>query len=327
MAAIHESILELIGNTPLVEFKRLEEKLGLKARVVGKLELFNPAGSAKDRAALAMIEGAEREGELNPDSTIVEFTSGNTGIGLAAVAAAKGYPIQIAIQPGTGEERLEVVQAYGAKTFEPDFSGPDILSVLDQVDEYAAAIPDSWVVHQFYNKYNNGAHYRTTGPEIWRDTDGEVDIFVAGVGTGGTATGTGRFLKEQNPKVQVVAVQPHPDSVANPAEGKFVEEITGIHKFTEIDPHLVPGNVHPELYDKIVDVKTEEALETIQELAKLEGVLVGPSSGAALYEAIKLARLPENEGKLIVALLPDGGERYLSQNVYTPRESQSAVEL
>lgn len=327
MAGIHGSITELVGNTPLVEFKRLEEKLGLKARIVGKLEYFNPAGSSKDRIALSMIEGAEAEGKLKPGSTIVEFTSGNTGVGLAAVAAAKDYKLHIAVQPGTSAERLQLVKAYGAETFEPSFDGPDVLDVLDQVDKYAAEIPDAWVPEQFYNENNNGAHYRTTGPEIWRDTDGQVDIFIAGVGTGGTATGTGKFLKEQNPEVKVVAVEPHPDSVSIPPEGKFVEEITGIHKFTEVDPRIVPGNVHPDEYDEIAEIRFNEGLAVTQLLAKEEGVLVGPSSGAALYEGIRQARKPENEGKLIVVLLPDSGERYLSQDIFAPRAELGEVEL
>ena len=327
MAGIHASITELIGNTPLVEFNRLEEKLGLKARIVGKLEYFNPAGSSKDRIALSMIEGAERDGSIGAGSTIVEFTSGNTGIGLAAVAAAKGYPIHIAVQPGTSEERVKLVEVYGATTFEPDFGGPDILSVLDSVDEYAAAIPHSWVPAQFNNENNRGAHYRTTGPEIWRDTEGKVDIFIAGVGTGGTVTGTGEYLKEQNPAVKIVAVQPHPDSISNPAEGVFVEEITGVHKFTDVDARLVPGNVHPDEYDEIAEVKFEEGLTLTQLLAREEGVLVGPSSGAALFEAVRQARKPENEGKLVVALLPDSGERYLSQDIFRRRPSQDNVAL
>lgn len=327
MAGIHGSITELVGNTPLVEFKRLEEKLGLKARIVGKLEYFNPAGSSKDRIALSMIEGAEAEGKLKPGSTIVEFTSGNTGVGLAAVAAAKGYKLHIAVQPGTSAERLQLVKAYGAETFEPSFDGSDVLDVLDQVDKYAAEIPDAWVPEQFYNENNNGAHYRTTGPEIWRDTDGQVDIFIAGVGTGGTATGTGKFLKEQNPEVKVVAVEPHPDSVSIPPGGKFVEEITGIHKFTEVDPRIVPGNVHPDEYDEIAEIRFNEGLAVTQLLAKEEGVLVGPSSGAALYEGIRQARKPENEGKLIVVLLPDSGERYLSQDIFAPRAELGEVEL
>ncbi len=327
MAGIHGSITELVGNTPLVEFGRLEEKLGLKARIVGKLEYFNPAGSSKDRIALSMIEGAEKDGSLKPGSTVVEFTSGNTGVGLAAIAAAKGYPIHIAVQPGTSAERLQLVKAYGAETFEPRFDGPDILDVLSQVDDYAANIPGAWVPEQFNNQNNNGAHYRTTGPEVWRDTDGKVDVFIAGVGTGGTVTGTGKYLKEQNPQVKVVAVEPHPDSVSIPPEGKFVEEITGIHKFTEVDPRLVPGNVHPDEYDEIAKVRFDEGLAVTQLLAKEEGVLVGPSSGAALYEGIRQARKPENEGKLIVVLLPDSGERYLSQDIFAPRPELAEVEL
>ncbi len=327
MGAIHGSIVELVGNTPLVEFKRLEEKLGLKARIVGKLEYFNPAGSSKDRIALSMIEGAEQDGSLKPGSTVVEFTSGNTGVGLAAIAAAKGYPVHIAVQPGTSAERLQLVKAYGAETFETNFDVPDILDVLDQVDDYASSIPNSWVPKQFYNENNNGAHYRTTGPEVWRDTDGGVDVFIAGVGTGGTVTGTGKYLKEQNPQVKVVAVEPHPDSVSIPPEGKFVEEITGIHKFTEVDPRVVPGNVHPSEYDEIAKVRFSEGLAVTQLLAKTEGVLVGPSSGAALYEGIRQARKPENEGKLIVVLLPDSGERYLSQDIFAPRPELAEVEL
>lgn len=324
MANIKNSITELIGNTPLVEFHRLEKELGLKARIVGKLEYFNPAGSSKDRIALAMIEGAEEEGKLKEGSTIVEMTSGNTGIGLAAVAAAKGYHIKLAVQPTASRERVQLVEAYGAVTF-PMYLGEDIMESLDDVDREAAQTPNSYVPYQFSNENNAGVHKRTTGPEIFRDTDGEVDILVAGVGTGGTLSGSAEYLKSQKKDIKIVAVQPHVDSIATPE--KEVEEITGVHKFTEIEKRLVPDNVHPELFDEISDIRTEEALTALQKLALTEGVLVGYSGGAALYEAIRQARMPENEGKLIVAILPDNGERYLSQDIFQPRESQKNVVL
>lgn len=324
MANIKDSITELIGNTPMVEFHRLREKLGLEARIVGKLEYFNPGGSSKDRIALAMIEGAEREGKIKNGSVIVEFTSGNTGIGLAEVAAAKGYGCKIAVQPGTSEERVKLVQAYGAETFEP-YIGKDVMESLADVDRVAAETPGGWVPTQFHNLNNGGAHYATTGPEIYRDTDGKVDIYVAGVGTGGTASGTSEFLKKVKPEIYTVAVQPSPESVATPE--KSVEEMTGIHKFTEIDPSFVPGNVHIDAFDEIYDVQTEEALSALQELARTEGVLMGYSGGAALYAAIKLARRPENKDKLIVFIVPDNGERYLSQDIYSKRSSQDRVVL
>lgn len=324
MANIKNSITELIGNTPLVEFHRLEKELGLKARIVGKLEYFNPAGSSKDRIALAMIEGAEEEGKLKEGSTIVEMTSGNTGIGLAAVAAAKGYHIKLAVQPTASRERVQLVEAYGAVTF-PMYLGEDIMESLDDVDREAAQTPNSYVPYQFSNENNAGVHKRTTGPEIFRDTDGEVDILVAGVGTGGTLSGSAEYLKSQKKDIKIVAVQPHVDSIATPE--KEVEEITGVHKFTDIEKRLVPDNVHPEFFDEISDIRTEEALTALQKLALTEGVLVGYSGGAALYEAIRQARMPENEGKLIVAILPDNGERYLSQDIFQPRESQKNVVL
>lgn len=321
---IKNSITELIGNTPLVEFHRLEKELGLKARIVGKLEYFNPAGSSKDRIALAMIEGAEKEGKLKEGSTIVEMTSGNTGIGLAAVAAARGYQIKLAVQPTASRERVQLVEAYGAVTF-PMYEGADIMESLDDVDREAAEIPNSYVPYQFSNVNNAGVHKRTTGPEIYRDTDGEVAVLVAGVGTGGTLSGSAEYLKAQNKDIKIVAVQPHPDSIAAPE--KDVEEITGIHKFTDTEARLVPGNVHPELFDEISDIRTEEALTALQRLALTEGILVGYSSGAALFEAIRQARKPENEGKLIVAILPDNGERYLSQDIFREREAQKNVVL
>lgn len=324
MANIKNSIVELIGNTPMVEFHRLEKELGLKARIVGKLEYFNPGGSSKDRIALAMIEEAERTGKLKEGSTIVELTSGNTGIGLAEVAAAKGYGIKLAVQPTASKERIQIVEAYGAKTF-PMFMGEDILDSLDDVQREADETPNSYVPNQFSNERNAGIHRETTGPEIYRDTDGEIDILIAGVGTGGTLSGSAEYLKSKKPGVQVVAVQPHIDSVAKP--GYEVEEITGVHKFTEIEERLVPDNVHAEFFDEIADVKTEEALTALQKLAVTEGILVGYSGGAALYEAIRQARKPENEGKLIVVILADNGERYLSQDIFVPRESQKEVTL
>ncbi len=326
MTNIHDSIAELVGNTPLVEFHRLEEALGLKAHIVGKLEYFNPAGSSKDRIALSMIEGAEKSGELGPGGTIVEFTSGNTGIGLAAIGAAKGYNVKISVQPGTSEERIKLIEAYGGQTFEVSLEG-DVLDALDQVHKYAEDIPGAWIPEQFYNENNYLAHYRTTGPEIWRDTDGKVGVFVAGVGTGGTASGTAKYLKEKNPNVKVVAVEPHVDSISNPAEGKFVEEMAGIHKFDGVEERLVPGNVHRDDFDEIADIHTEEGLAALHLLARTEGIFVGPSSGGALYAAILEARKPENEGKIIVALFPDGGERYLSQNVQNIRPVETTVDF
>lgn len=249
---------------------------------------------------------------------------GIPGLPVAEVAAAKGYGCKIAVQPGTSEERVKLVQAYGAETFEP-YIGKDVMESLADVDRVAAETPGGWVPTQFHNLNNGGAHYATTGPEIYRDTDGKVDIYVAGVGTGGTASGTSEFLKKVKPEIYTVAVQPSPESVATPE--KSVEEMTGIHKFTEIDPSFVPGNVHIDAFDEIYDVQTEEALSALQELARTEGVLMGYSGGAALYAAIKLARRPENKDKLIVFIVPDNGERYLSQDIYSKRSSQDRVVL
>jgi cysteine synthase A len=329
MAKVYNSILELIGNTPLVEVHRLEEHLGLDAHVLVKLEYFNPAGSHKDRAALSMIEGAEARGELQPGGTIVDFTSGNTGIAYAAIAAAKGHKFLVGLQPGVSEERTKILEAYGSEFF--DIPIEALAEGLDAVNRLAVdkanERENAWAALQLDNPDNPAVHYRTTGPEIWDATDGGVDIFVAGTGTGGAIHGVGKYLKEQKPEVKIVALEPHPDSVSNPAEGKFVEEYQGIHQFNEVPPAARAGNVNFDVIDEIPLIKYEEGLEALQLLAAYEGIFVGPSSGAALAVAIKEARKPENKGKTIVAFLPDSGERYLSLDIHKRRPAQDNVQL
>jgi len=314
MSKIYNSITELVGNTPLVEFHRFNKNRNLEARVIGKLEYFNPAGSVKDRFALAAIEAAEEAGLLTPESTLVELTSGNTGIALASIAAAKGYPLKLIIQKQTSRERKQIVRAYGA---EYELTGEilDIMEVLERLQKIADETPSAFRPNQFDNEVNPGIHKKTTGPEIYRDTDGQIDILVAAVGTGGTVSGSGEYLKSQNPDIKVVAVQPEKDSVATP-ETPHIREITGVHRFTDVDPAIVPPNVHNNIIDEVISVSTADAVATVRALAREEGILVGESSGSALFAALQLAKHPENKGKLIVVILADNGERYLSSGLF-----------
>ncbi len=306
--AIHKSFLELVGNTPLLELSNLEKKLGLKAKVVAKLEYFNPAGSVKDRIAKAMIEDAEASGKLKPGAVIVEPTSGNTGIGLAAVAAAKGYRIILTMPETMSVERRNLLKAYGAELVLTEGS-KGMKGAIAKADEIAAETPGAFIPGQFVNPANPAAHKATTGPEIWRDSEGQVDIFVAGVGTGGTLTGVGEYLKGQKPSVKVVAVEP----ASSPVLSKGV---AGAHKIQGIGAGFVPEVLNTGVYDEIISVENEDAFALGRELGRTEGILVGISSGAALWAAIELAKRPENEGKTIVVLLPDTGDRYLSTPMF-----------
>lgn len=282
--------------------------------MIGKLEYFNPAGSVKDRFALAAIEAAEEAGLLTPESTLVELTSGNTGIALASIAAAKGYPLKLIIQKQTSKERKQLVRAYGA---EYELTGEilDIMEVMGRLQEIADETPNAFQPGQFDNEVNPGIHKKTTGPEIYRDTDGQIDILVAAVGTGGTVSGSGEYLKSQNPDIKVVAVQPEKDSIATP-ETPHIKEITGVHRFTDVDPAIVPPNVHKDIIDEVISVSTADAVATARALAREEGILVGESSGSALFAALQLAKRPENKSKLIVVVLADNGERYLSSGLF-----------
>lgn len=305
---VYTSASQLIGNTPLLELKGIEEKLGLKAKVLAKLEYFNPAGSVKDRAALYMINDAEERGVLKEGSVIIEPTSGNTGIGLASVAAARGYRAIIVMPDTMSVERRMLMTAYGAElVLSPGAEG--MKGAIALAEKLASEIEGSFIPGQFVNPANARAHYETTGPEIVRDTDGKVDIFVAGVGTGGTVTGTGKYLKEVNPEVQVVAVEPADSPVLS--EGK-----SGPHKLQGIGAGFVPDVLDTEVYDSVSTVTTDEAFEAARLMGSKEGVLVGISSGAALYAAIELAKKEENEGRNIVVLLPDTGDRYLSTDLF-----------
>ena len=306
--AIYKSFTELVGNTPLLELTNLEKKLGLKAKIVAKLEYFNPAGSVKDRIAKAMIEDAEASGKLKPGAVIVEPTSGNTGIGLAAVAAAKGYKIILTMPETMSVERRNLLKAYGAQLVLTE-GAKGMKGAIAKADEIAAATPGAFIPGQFVNPANPAAHKATTGPEIWKDTEGEVDIFVAGVGTGGTLTGVGEYLKERKPTVQVVAVEP----ASSPVLSKGV---AGAHKIQGIGAGFVPDVLNTKIYDEIIPVENEDAFALGRELGRTEGILVGISAGAALWAAIELAKRPENEGKTIVALLPDTGDRYLSTPMF-----------
>ena len=305
---VFNNITGLIGHTPLVEINRFTEKLGLKARILVKLELFNPAGSVKDRIALSMIEDAEKKGLLKPGSVIIEPTSGNTGIGLASIAASKGYRAVFTMPETMSAERRKLLQAYGAEIVLTE-GAKGMRGAIAKAEELARQTPGSFIPGQFVNPANPEAHVRTTGPEIWDDTDGKVDIFVAGVGTGGTVTGTGRYLKSKNPAVRVVAVEPAASPVLT--QGK-----AGPHAIQGIGAGFVPEVLDTKIYDEVIDVTNEDALATGQEIARKEGFLVGISSGAALFAAVELARRPENAGKLIVALLPDNGDRYLSTKLF-----------
>lgn len=308
MAKIYQTADQLIGNTPLLELVHLEKEEGLEARVLAKLEYFNPAGSVKDRIAKAMIEDAEARGVLKPGSVIVEPTSGNTGIGLASVAAAKGYRIIIVMPETMSVERRQLMKAYGAELVLSE-GAKGMKGAIAKAEELAKEIPNSFIPGQFVNPANPATHKATTGPEIWADTDGKVDIFVAGVGTGGTLTGIGSYLKEQNPNVHIVAVEP----AGSPVLSKGV---SGAHKIQGIGAGFVPDVLDTKIYDEIITVENEDAFATGRKIGHKEGVLVGISSGAAVWAAIQLAKRPENRGKTIVVLLPDTGDRYLSTPLF-----------
>lgn len=308
MAKIYKGASELIGNTPLMAVSNIKKELELQADVLVKLEYLNPAGSVKDRAAKAMIRDAEERGLLREGSVIIEPTSGNTGIGLASIAAAKGYRVILTMPETMSVERRNILKAYGAEIVLTE-GGKGMKGAIAKAEELAREIPDSFIAGQFDNPANAAAHRETTGPEIWRDTEGRVDIFVAGVGTGGTLTGVGEYLKSQNPNVQIVAMEPADSPVLS--EGR-----SGAHKIQGIGAGFVPGVLNTEIYDEVVTVEAEDAFSAAKLLAKKEGVLVGISSGAALHAAIELARRPENKGKTIVALLPDSGDRYYSTPLF-----------
>ncbi len=309
MANIYKGTLGLIGNTPLVEVENIEKKLGLEARILVKLECFNPAGSVKDRAAMAMIEDAEKKGLLKPGSVIIEPTSGNTGIGLAAIVAVKGYRVILTMPETMSVERRNILKAYGAEIVLTDGKA-GMNGAVRKAQELAQEMPGSFIAGQFENPANAEAHRKTTGPEIWNDTDGTVDIFVAGVGTGGTLTGVGEYLKSKNQKIKVVAVEPADSPLLS--EGK-----SGPHAIQGIGANFIPELLNQEIYDEIIKIESADAFETGRMLARSEGILAGISSGAALYAAIRLAKRPENKGKTIVALLPDGGDRYFSTPLFT----------
>ena len=308
MSRIYTSADQLIGKTPLLELTHIEKAYGLKAKILAKLEYLNPAGSVKDRIAKAMIDDAESKGLLKAGSVIIEPTSGNTGIGLASVAAARGYRIIIVMPETMSVERRQLMKAYGAELVLTE-GAKGMKGAIAKADELAKEIPNSFVPGQFVNPANPKAHFETTGPEIWDDTDGKVDIFVAGVGTGGTITGTGLFLKSKNPAVKVVAVEPKTSAVLSTG-------VAGPHKIQGIGAGFVPDVLDTKVYDEIIPVDNDDAFKTGKEFGRREGVLVGISSGAALWAAIELAKRPENEGKTIVALLPDTGDRYLSTPLF-----------
>ncbi len=309
VSKIYKSVTELIGRTPIIELKNIEEKHNLKATVLAKLEYFNPAGSVKDRVAKAMIEDAEKSGVLKKGATIIEPTSGNTGIGLASVATAKGYKTILTMPETMSIERRNLLKAYGAEIVLTDGT-KGMSGAIAKANELKEEIENAVILGQFVNPANPKVHYETTGPEIFEDTDGNVDIFVAGVGTGGTLSGTGKYLKSKNPSVKVVAVEPATSPVLSEGHG-------GPHKIQGIGAGFVPDTLDTKIYDEIITVKNEDAFATANTIAKSEGILVGISSGAALWAAVELAKRPENEGKTIVALLPDTGERYLSAGVYS----------
>ena len=307
--AVYTSIDQLIGNTPLLELSNIEKNLDLKAKVLVKLEYFNPAGSVKDRIAKAMLDDAEAAGKLNKDSVIIEPTSGNTGVGLASVAAARGYRLIITMPETMSVERRLLMKAYGAELVLTD-GAKGMKGAIAKAEELTAEIPNSFIAGQFTNPANPQAHIKTTGPEIWNDTEGKVDVFVAGVGTGGTVTGVGKYLKSQNPDVKVVAVEP----ASSPVLSKGT---AGAHKIQGIGAGFVPDTLDTSVYDEVIAVENDDAFETGRLVGHSEGVLVGISSGAAVWAAIELAKRPENEGKTIVTLLADTGERYLSTPLFT----------
>ena len=308
MSKIYKGAIELVGNTPLVEVTNIEKKEQLKARLLVKLEYFNPAGSVKDRVGKAMIEDAERTGRLKPGSVIIEPTSGNTGIGLAAVSAVKGYRMILTMPDTMSVERRNILKAYGAEiVLTPGEKG--MSGAIEKAEELAKEIPDSFIPGQFDNPVNPRAHMESTGPEIWQDTDGQVDIFVASVGTGGTLKGTGTYLKEKNPRIKVIAVEPSTSAVLSGGSA-------GPHKIQGIGAGFIPKVLDTRVYDEIITVDNEAPFATAKMLARTEGLLTGISSGAALYAAIEVARRPENEGKTIVALLPDSGDRYYSTALF-----------
>ena len=312
MAKVYDSILDLVGKTPLVELKRIEEKEGLQAKLIAKVESFNPAGSVKDRIAKAMIEDAEAKGLLKEGSVIIEPTSGNTGIGLAAAATVKGYRMILTMPETMSVERRNIVKAYGAEVVLTDGT-KGMKGAIEKADELAKEIPNSFIAGQFVNPANPETHKKTTGPEIWEDTDGAVDIFVAGVGTGGTITGTGEYLKEKKPEVKIVAVEPATSPVLS--EGK-----AGPHKIQGIGAGFIPKTLDTSVYDEIIKIENDDAFEEMRNIAFSEGILVGISSGAALKAADILAKRPENKGKTIVVLLPDSGDRYLSTPVFAGKK-------
>lgn len=328
MAKIYQSIRELVGHTPLVELTNYEKAHNLQARILVKLEYFNPNQSVKDRIALHMIEQAEADGRLKPGDTIIELTSGNTGIGVASIAASKGYKFRLVVQDNVSRERFQVIHAFGGETQNLS-EVPVLAQTLAETDwDFVAALKaykekvlpleeHAFFVNQMENPDNPGAHEKTTGPEIWEDTDGEVGIYVASVGTGGTVSGAGKYLKSKNPDIQVVAVQPTPDSVATP-DNPDAEEITGVHIFEgdHIRPETIPENFDRTIHDETIAASTQQAYEVVREVARREGILLGTSSGAAIYAATILARRPRNAGKLIVAIAPDTGLRYLTTNLY-----------
>ena len=305
---VYKAISDLIGNTPLVELTHIEEKEGLDSRVVAKVEFFNPAGSVKDRIAKKMIEDAEKAGKIKPGATLIEPTSGNTGIGIASVAAAKGYKAIMTMPETMSVERRNLLKAYGAKVVLTD-GKTGMKGAIAKAKELAATIPNSFIPSQFENLSNPQAHYESTGPEIWKDTEGTVDIFVAGVGTGGTVSGTGKYLKDQNPNVKVIAVEPATSPVLS-------QGYAGPHGIQGIGAGFVPNTLDTSVYDEVFTVTNEQAYETGRLIAHNEGLLVGISSGAATYAAIQIAKRPENKGKTIVVLLPDTGERYLSTPMF-----------
>ena len=306
---IYEKVTDLIGGTPLMELKNYEEKKNLDAKILAKLEYFNPAGSVKDRIAKKMLDEAEKSGLLKPDSVIIEPTSGNTGIGLASVAASRGYKIILTMPETMSVERRNLLKAYGAQIVLTD-GAKGMKGAIAKADELAAETPHSFIPSQFTNMANPAAHIETTGPEIWNDTDGKVDIFVAGVGTGGTVSGVGEYLKSKNPNVKVVAVEPATSPVLS-------KGVAGPHKIQGIGAGFVPETLNTKIYDEIIEVENEDAFETGRFIARNEGVLVGISSGAAVFAATELAKRPENKGKIIVALLPDTGDRYLSTPMFS----------